>query len=158
MKKKLNKFDFAVILVLAALVVAIVLKFVVFRDNTQTSTSTTPVTYTMKIQGVRQYTLDALAEGDTIFSSSTKSSVGTISQVDPQPAQTLITCDDGRVVWGGLEGRYDITLTIQVDATQSGDLFRVDTCNLLVNKQASYYTKYAEFSASILSVNPTEAE
>jgi hypothetical protein len=153
-KKKFNKFDLAVVIVILALIVGVFVKFVVLGNNTQEVTATTPVEYTLEIKAIRQYSVDTLEEGDVIYSATTKTAVGTISAIDVTDATTLVGKADGTAVWGDYEGRYDVTLTVTVDATEDNGRWRVDTYNLLSNKQASYYTKYWSFSATILQVTP----
>ena len=151
-KHKFNWVDGLVALLVVLLIAGAVYKF---RGNNVTSSvvPTQPVSYTVKITDVRSGMVDAIRERDTVYDGDSGNAVGTIALVEVEDSRALITHDDGTVVWGMEEDRYDLLLTIDAQATVSGDTCLVNRIyQLNVGSNRSLYTKYAAWTGRITSI------
>lgn len=151
-KHKFNWVDGLVLLLAVLLVAGAVYKF--WGNNvTGSAVSMQPVTYSVTISGARQGIVDALQVGDTIFDGDSGNAVGNISAVQAQDARVLIKQDDGTVAWGTEEARYDVVITVDAQATVSGDNCQVNRIyQLNVGSSRSLYTKYATWTGKISDI------
>ncbi len=150
---KVSIIDVFVILIVLALGAALYIKFNVL-DFTSKSGETDTLTYTVKISGVRQYTVDGLMIGDLLYDTNSSSyAIGTISAIDITDAKKAAETLDGTIVLGDFEGRYDITLTVTADGVESGGRYLVNkTYELNANSMREFQTKYCMFEAKIASL------
>ena len=151
-KHKFNWVDGLVILLVVLLIAGAVYKF---RGNNVTSSAVPmqPVTYTVSISGVRDGMVDAIRVGDAVYDGDSGNAVGTISAVEVNDNRVLIKQDDGTVVWGSREGRYDIVLTIDARAVVNGDTCLVNRIyQLNVGSNRSLYSKYASWTGRITGI------
>ncbi len=147
---KISVIDIFVLLIVLALGAALYLKFNVL-DFTNKAAETDTLTYTVTIEGVRQYTVDGLKTGDLLYDvNSSSSAVGTITGIDVADAQKAAETLDGTTVLGRYEGRYDVTLTVTADGVISGGRYLVNkTYELNANSEREFQTKYCLFEAKI---------
>ncbi len=152
-KHPLTWIDGLVIAVLALLAAGTCVKFL-GKDTATAKEATQELTYVLEIQGVRQYTVDALAEGDTVYDSEGKGAVGVISAIEMAPAATTISYPDGTTSEGTLEDRLDVYVTVTAQGCQENGAIRVGTYDIRVNGTNIYYTKYSTWSATVTELNP----
>jgi hypothetical protein len=148
---KISVIDVLVIIVVAVLALAAYTKFRVI-DNTNTTTKTVPVTYTVKIQSIREGTANALRAGDAFF---TKNAIpaGTIQFVEITPSRVLSGLADGTYVIAPVEGRVDALITVEAQCSITNDRYYVDrTYELNVNTDQTYHTKYVEIYGNITEI------
>jgi hypothetical protein len=148
---KISVIDLVVIAVIAVLAAAAYTKFNVL-ENTVMTTKTVPTRYTVLVKNGRQTTADMLRVGDKFFSENGLAA-GTVTAVDVTPATVVSSVLDGTSTVGSIEGRVDITLTIEAQCSVTNGRYYVDrTYELNVNNEQKFRTKYAFFSAAILSI------
>lgn len=84
---KLNVFD---IIIIAVVIVAagVFLYFWRFSGNSSTAVNTTPVHYTIELNGMLEGTSQKIKEGDTIMDSTKKFIMGTVVSLTVMPATT----------------------------------------------------------------------
>ncbi|UOO38588.1 DUF4330 domain-containing protein [Oscillospiraceae bacterium CM] len=147
---KVSIIDFFVLLIVLVIVAALVVKFNLL-DVTRQGADLKPVTYTVAVNGVRQYSVDSLKPGDVLFDKGNGgNAVGTITAVDYKPAVTASEKIDGSLVNGSYEGYFDVILTIKTDGiVTDGRTFSGKTYELNVNSNRNFYTKYTSFEATI---------
>ncbi len=151
---KVSIIDLFVILIVLALGAALYLKFNVL-NFTSKSGDTDKLTYTVTIEGVRQYTLEGLKAGDLLYDKNSSSfPIGTITAVDFTDAQKEAQTLDGTIVLGRYVGRYDVTLTVTADGIVSGGRYLVGrTYELNANSKREFQTKYCLFEAKITELS-----
>jgi hypothetical protein len=151
-KHKFNWVDGLVILLVVLLIAGAVYKF---RGNNVTSSAVPmePVTYTVAVSNVRSGMADAFREGDTVYDGDSGNAVGTIAKVEISDSRVIMTKDDGTAVWGTREDRYDVVLTVEAQATVSGNTCLVNRIyQLNVGSNRSLYTKYASWTGRITDI------
>lgn len=154
-KHKFNWVDGLVIVVVLLLVAGTCLKFLVM-DTTAVGRETVPFTYQVQISGVRQYTVDAIAVGDSLYEKEGKGYVGVIEHVTAEPALSLALYPDGTAKDVPVEGRFDVTVTVTAEGTPDRGVYKVGTYGIRVGHATSYFTKYSEWEGTVVSLAETE--
>ncbi len=151
---KISVIDLFVILLVVVIGIALYVKYNVL-DVTSTGAQTQPITYTVVINGVRDYTVNALKIGDKVYDKdSSGNSVGTITDISVADARAISEKADGTSVLGYVENCYDVTLTIQADGLVSGGRTLVNrTYELNANSQRVFITKFAAFTITITGIS-----
>ena len=152
-KHPLTWIDGLVIAILVLLVAGTCVKFL-GKDTASAKKATREFTYVLEIQGVRQFTVDALAVGDTVYDNEGKGEVGVISAIETAPAATTISYPDGTTSEGTLEDRVDVYVTVTAQGYQENGAMKVGTYDIRVNGTNIYYTKYSTWSGTVTELNP----
>lgn len=151
-KHKFTWIDGLVIAVVVLLIAGTCIKFFV-KDTTSATQPTVQFSYQLEISNVRNYIVDSLEIGDTVYDSEGKGVVGVISDILVEPAKTVYETPNGEVLQVETEGRYDITLTLRAEGIAADNTYKVGTYTLRVNKNALYFTKYSTWNAQIISID-----
>ena len=122
---KINLFDFLTILLVLVLIFAIGMKF---SSNEETVVNTVDVTYELKIESVRDVTVNAFRKGDSVYHYDTNQVIGTIENIETIEATDPMNTLDGQAIEAPLENRYDVIVTIKTTAV------RHETGNLMIGK------------------------
>lgn len=155
---KINLFDFAIILLIVALIIAGVTKFKTF-DKTVDASSMGKIRYTFLIKDVRSYTADSLASGDAVFDSATNINIGTIVDVQKSPAKVVKTLANGSISTFENEYKNDILLTIETAGTMSNaGYFANKSIELKVGSEKEIETLYTASLGKVASIQYIEAE
>jgi hypothetical protein len=148
---KISVIDLVVIAVIIVLAAAAYTKFNVI-ENTATTTKTVATRYTVLVKNSRQTTADMLRPGDRFFTENGLAA-GTVASVEVSPATAVSAVLDGTYAVGKIEGRIDMTLTLDAQCSVTNGRYYVErTYELNVNNEQKYRTKYADFSGTILSI------
>ena len=91
---KINIIDFCVIIIVIVLIAGAVYKFK-FMDKTSNNVAMQPITYTVKVEKVRDYALNNIEIGDTLFDKTSGNAIGTITNVESEPATDYVIMNDG---------------------------------------------------------------
>lgn len=151
-KHKFTWIDALILIVVLLLVAGTCVKFLA-NDTTAGTQQTVEFEYKVKISGVRQFTVDALQEGDTIYESEGKGQVGVISGISTAPAETTYTDPTGVIYETTVEGKFDVILTITAQGTPYGNVYKVGTYDIKANKNSEYFTKYSTWSGTIVEID-----
>ncbi len=108
--------------------------------------------YQLRIQGIRQCTVDALQVGDTVYDNAGKGNVGEIAEISVTPAKGLFYAPDGTVQETEYESRYDVVLTLTASGTPENGGYQVGTYTLKQNQTSLYFTRYSIWNATIISI------
>ena len=151
MRKKINVIDFAVILVV---IVAIVGFAVRFRCSaTDYVTSDIKFRYVMKIEGVRNFTVDALEKKGVVTDKKSMINVGEIVDVIVEGNTNIATLTDGSVVSAPVPERYTCYVTIEAIGRESdGKYILDDTTELAVGRTTELISKFVHTSGTIESI------
>jgi len=147
---KINVVDLGIILLVIVVALGAFVKFVVL-DQTSVATEVVPVRYTVQVVGVRDWTVNNLREGDTLFVGGTD--VGTILSVSPEP-QEVVAWGDGKVWQGIVPNRYVVYVEVEATATVSEGRYLISrTVPMSVsNSGMGFYTKFATFGGTITEI------
>lgn len=151
-KHRFTWIDGLVLAVVLLLVIGTGVKFFV-KDSTAVTQETIPFTYQLKIEGVRQCTVDSLQVGDTVFDNEGKGAVGVIRTVEATPAISLYYASDGTVEQVEYESRYDVVLTLDAEGVPTEGAYKVETYTLKLNQSSLYFTKYSIWNARIIAID-----
>ncbi len=112
---KINIVDLLVVLLIVVAICATVYKFG-FSAHNDVNETTTKIEYVLKASGVRDFTLDSMKTGDTIYDDETNKPLGVIAHVEAKDAMDYALKADGTTVYTSKPGRYDAYITIESDA------------------------------------------
>ena len=150
---KVNVIDLCVVFIVVVLIFGAVYKFK-FMDKTNNTVAMQPVTYTVKVDRIRNYVLDNVVEGDFIFDKTSGNEIGRIVNVESEQACDYINMPDGTISKVNVENRINVIFTVEAQAvTNSSGTFVNRTYELLVGSQRKFMTKYFECDGSIYSIN-----
>lgn len=122
---KINLFDLLVILLVFVLIFAVGMKFL---SKKETVANTVDATYELKIESVRDVTVNAFHKGDSVYHFDTNETIGTIEDIRTVAATDPMNTLDGKAIEAPLENRYDVIITVKTTAV------RHETGNLMVGK------------------------
>ena len=72
----------------------------------------TPLYVTFLVEGVREFTLSAVQEGDVFFRQHERVPLGTVAYVENAPAYDIMIRTDGTAIYVPVEGRYNMYITL----------------------------------------------
>lgn len=149
---KINIIDFFVVIIIIVLIAGAYYKFGV-SDKTGTTTALQPVTYTVKVNKIRDYVFNNVKEGDTLYDKTSGNAIGTITKIESEPATDVVEMNDGTVVRGQVENRINVIFTVEAQAAVSDSGYFVDrTYELLVGSNKKFMTKYFECDGSVYEI------
>ena len=153
-KGKFNIIDLLAIILVIAVAVGIVVRF--------KSTVTTAVKsdegfiYTVKVSGVKDYTVDALEKKGKVTDKKSEIDLGEITDVITEPAATQRERADGKIVNAEQPERYDVIVTIKTRGKEAENSYiTADSNELSVGRTTDIYTKYVHTTGKIMSVKKT---
>jgi len=71
-----------------------------------------PLYVTFLVEGVREFSLSAVREGDVFFRQHERIPLGTVTHVETTPAYDIMNRTDGTAVYAPLEGRFNMHITL----------------------------------------------
>lgn len=151
-KHKFTWIDGLVILVVLVLIIGTCIKFFL-KEETAVTTEEKTFQYQLEINGLRQVSVDSIQVGDTLYDNSGKGEVGTIIDVRVTPAEITIVRDNGTVIDGTVENRFDVILTVEAEGNRQEGYYQIGTYDIKVNQYSTYFTKYSIWSANVISLD-----
>lgn len=152
---KISIIDVVVILVVIALALALAFK----RNQTHTGTVVTniPITFQLHLIGERTHTANAIRVGDNIYDLDNRSNgpLGKITDIEvmPEPGLRQASFPDGTDEMVPAEDCVNMVLTIQGEGIISDNRYLLNRVyNLGINANRNYYTTYAQFYATVISI------
>ena len=136
---KFNVIDLCVVIIVLILAAGTYYKFGVM-DKTSTASAMEPVTYTVKINKIRDYVFNNVKEGDTLYDKTSGNAIGTITKIESQQAKDYVTVEDGQVKQAPVEAEAVVN--------DSG-YFVNRTYELLKGSKKKFMTKYFECDGSV---------
>lgn len=123
---KINLFDFVVILLIVVLLGGIGYKFLVL--DPEEASNTVEVTYELKIETVRDVTVNSFHKGHTLYQYSTEDVIGKVTAISSSPAVDPMDDLGGKTVLVPVEDRYDLVVSVK------GTAVRQDNGALMMGK------------------------
>lgn len=150
---KVSLIDIFVILFALALAFAVYLRFFT-NETTSLRGENDTFTYTLRINGVRTWTVDGFQVGDKIWDTDHDTYLGVITGVEAVPATWEYDLMDGSSTVAGSENRYDVYLTVEAEGLISnGRYYASRTFELGANGTLYFYTKYCSVSGTIWAMS-----
>jgi len=150
---KVSVIDVIVVIVVILLAAGVYLRYFALETTASVGQPSEPIEFSLKVGGVRQYTVDVLAVGDEVFSGGNMEKLGTITDISVGPAMQWGSTVDGRTVHAEIEDKYDMIITIRGEGVISDGRFYVSRIQELgANQSASFFTKYSSFGGMVTEI------
>lgn len=126
---KINLIDFVV---LAAIIIAIAgFGYKTLSGSpTVTLSGDAPIEVTFKALKVREYTVNAVSQGDSIYERN-GARLGTVTKVEAKPAREILAMRDGANIYAQVENRYDLYITVEGTGRISGPSYYINSNRLM---------------------------
>lgn len=150
-KGKFNIIDLLAIILVIAVAVGIGVRF----RSTITSTvkADEEFVYTVKVTGVKSYTVKALEKKGKITDMKSEMHLGEITDVEYEPCTTEAERADGKIVNTEQPERYNVMVTIKAYGKEIENSYVTDDSNeLSVGRITDIYTKYVHTTGKIMTV------
>lgn len=113
--------------------------------------------YVLKVENVREYTVDALKRMGKVTDKKSEMDLGEIVDVQVENATMQSTTASGEIKNSEMPGRYSCVVTIRSTGKESDDNYILDdSTELSVGRNIDLYTKYVKTSGDIKSVQVIE--
>lgn len=150
----------SIIDILILLVVVVVAAGICMRYGSRVTSSvksSEKFEYVLKIEGVRQYTVDALNKKGAVTDKRSEKNMGEITDVRVENATKESVTADGLVTYAEVPDYYTCYVTVNAHGKESADNYVLDdTTELSVGRIVDFYSKYVESSGVIMSVHVVE--
>lgn len=150
-KGKLNIIDLLAVILALAVIAGIAVRF---KSTVTTAVkSNEEFIYTIKVEGVRSYTVDALKKAGKVTDKKSELDLGEIVDVSVEPAKILSERADGKIVLASQPDRFTATVTVKTYGKESDNSYiTADSNELSVGRTTDIYTKYVHTTGKIMSV------
>ena len=150
---KVSIIDILVVVLVVAVIVGIVARY--GSSVTGAVKSNKQFEYVLKVESVRQYTVDALEKKGKVTDKKSEKDLGEI--VDVQVENATLQSASGDLKNPELPGRYTCYVTIRATGKESDDNYILeDSTELSVGRNVDLYSKYVKTSGDIKSVKVVE--
>lgn len=150
-KGKFSIIDIAVIFLIIAAVAGFVMRF--GTSVTKSVTSDVKFRYVIRVEGVRDYTVEALNKKGVVTDKRALEYVGDVVDVKTEDARMQSVLSNGEIKWTELPERYNCYITIEANGRESEDGYVLsDTTELSVGRTVELITKYVHTTGTIESV------
>lgn len=148
---KISIIDILAILVILVAALGIYSRF--FVGNEKVETASSRIEYTMKVDGVRGGTVDALKNYSPITNATTKEYMGDIVNVTYKEATKAVELLNGKMKNSPNPDRYEVYVTVQVDGNVNNSGFYTATNqSLTVGSNYVFCSKYAKTTGHIIEI------
>ncbi len=156
-KGKFNIIDLLVIILIAAVVVGIAVRY--GSSVTTAVKSDEEFEYVVKVESVRMFTIDALEKKGKVTDKKSTLDLGEITDVQYEQTKYQSTTADGRIIFAEQPERYTAYVTIRTRGKESDNSYiTADSNELSVGRTTEIFSKYVHTSGTILSVEKLSAE
>ncbi len=153
---KINIIDICLVLVIVLAIGGIFLKK---ASISETQTVYKDITYTVQIRAIRQPTVEQFQGklGQSLYVTKTGEYLGTVSDVLCTEAEGLAIDKNGSYIKTTQPDRYDITITVQTEGTETAKgIFTQGGKQLFIGETLNITSETAETSGEILSIEVEE--
>ena len=154
-KGKVSIIDILVILLIVVVIVGIAARY--GSRITTAVKSDKQFEYVLRVENVRQYTVNALQKMGKITDKKSEKDLGEITDVRVENATQQSITASGEIKNPETPGRYTCYVTIRATGQESDDNYILaDSTELSVGRNIDLYSKYVKTSGDITSVNVVE--
>lgn len=151
---KISIIDLAVILICLAAAVGIGARFV--TNAAKNVTDRESFAYTVEIEDVRIYTVNALMKKGTVTDKS-GNILGEITDVKYEEMTTQKVDAQGKAKWATVPGKYKVQVTVEASGKESDKGYFVgENTELAVGVTLTMGTKYVNSSGKIINIEKNE--
>lgn len=151
-KGKFNVIDILVIVLLVVVVAGIAVRY--GSSVTTAVKSSEEFEYVVKVESVRDFTIDALEKKGKVTDKNSTLDLGEIVDVKVEPTEYQSTTADGRIIFAQQPDRYTAYVTIKTQGKESDNSYiTADSNELSVGRTTEIFSKYVHTSGMIMSVN-----
>ena len=148
---KINIIDFGIVFIIILVALAAYIKFGVL-NQTSTSTELTSVHYTIEISGIRNYSIENLYGGDTVYETG-GSAIGTVVGIETEEYEMSLEMLDGTITTAVVPDRYTMTIEIEADAMITDGRYYIDkTYEIGAGSSKTINTKYIQGSGTVKEI------
>ena len=153
---KISVIDLLVVAVV--IVLAAALHFNSGQTHTGITVTEQPITFQLRVRGVRSYVVDAIRVGDGLYDQNYSSggrALGEITdiQVERDPGTTMAYLNDGTVALIDTDDTVDLLITVEGQGLLNGKSYSVNRVyDLAVNSARAYYTRTSQFTGTVASI------
>ncbi len=148
---KINIIDLLVIVVIIAAAIGISARFI--TNAAKDAKSVTDFSYVVKIEGVRNYTVNALEKMGKVSNIKTGELIGEITNVKSEPQTRQQIDENGRVVNAEIPERYNVYVTVSAEGKDSEDGYFVGgDIELSVGTTMTMATKYVNSTGRVTEI------
>lgn len=148
---KVSVIDILVIVLIVLVIVGIGARY--GSKITSAVKSSEKFEYVLRVENVREYTVNALERKGHITDKKSEKDLGEIVDVRVEQATQQSTTADGRVTKPDIPNRYTCYVTIQSQGRESDENYILDdSTELSVGRTTDLYSKYVKTSGDIMSV------
>lgn len=153
---KISVIDLLVVAVV--IVLAAALHFKSGQTHTGITVTEQPITFQLRVRGVRSYVVDAIRVGDGLYDQNYSSggrALGEITdiQVERDPGTTMAYLNDGTVALINTDDTVDLLITVEGQGLLNGKSYSVNRVyDLAVNSARAYYTRTSQFTGTVASI------
>ena len=156
-KGKFNIIDLLVILLLIAVIAGIAVRY--GSSVTTAVQSDEEFEYVVKVESVRDFTIDALEKKGKVTDKNSTLDLGEITDVSVEPTEYRSRTADGRIVFAEQPERYTAYVTIRTRGKESDNSYiTADSNELSVGRTTEIFSKYVHTSGTIMSVDKLTGE
>ena len=120
-------------------------------------TNRTSLTYVVKIEDIREYTVNAIKKMGVVTDNKSKSKIGEIIEVREMPRVEQELNDSGKRINVIVPEKYDVEVTIKTDAKENAKSYIAgENIVLSVGTTVNMATKYANTSGRIIDIEVEE--
>ena len=153
---KISVIDLLVVAVV--IVLAAALHFKSGQTHTGITVTEQPITFQLRVRGVRSYVVDAIRVGDGLYDQNYSSggrALGEITdiQVERDPGTTMAYLNDGTVALIDTDDTVDLLITVEGQGLLNGKSYSVNRVyDLAVNSARAYYPRTSQFTGTVASI------
>ena len=152
---KISIIDIGVIVLIIAAAIGLVIRFT--SGTTTAVTSNETFRYVVKVNMVREYTVNALQKRGITTDKKAEMLLGEIKDVKVEDSKIQSTTASGKIEWSNLPDKYTCYVTIEAEGRESEDGYILDdTTELSVGRSVDIITKNVKTSGEIISVDVVE--
>ncbi len=152
---KINIIDFLVIIAILVAIVGVFLRVVTFSDKS--TAGTVPFEYVVKVEGVREYSIQGLQKGGYIYSEKENALVGEIVNVAVEPAKYDLIMLDGERKMIERPGRFTALVTVKANGVvRNGRWCDAVETSIGVGSEYKICSKYVSTNGKIISIKAVD--
>ena len=150
--KKINIIDIGVIIIFILFIVGLSIRFS-GTEATSPVNNTTQVEYTVIIENIRNYTVEALKKSNILTEQKTGAIIGEVLSIETGSYFEETKGTDGKLYLAEVPNRYSCTLVLKSPVQKMNDrYFATDTTEISAGKSFKFSTKYAQTTGTIVKV------
>ena len=108
----------------------------------------------VQIPAGKASTVDSVRPGDVLYDSDSGNAIGTVTEVNAEPALKEIPLPDGTCEWVAIDDSYDLYITVEAEGTVNDRRERLvnRTYQIQVGAEHTMNTRYRSFTGLIWDI------